>query len=989
MGVERVDGAGGPSGAAPFETGQTPDPRYQAAFARGLDAVVFFGTDTHFVEVNDSARRMFGVTDVDITNHSVLDFMPESVDTAQVWQRLMERGSLTGEFPVVRLDGTVIEAELTAMRDVVPGIHMAVIRDVSNRRSAERALRESEARFRLLAENAPDIIYRYVMQPEMKMDYISPACERITGYSPEEFYATSGLSLKIAHPDDAEIVRRVTSDPESLPRRFEIRWICKDGRMRWTAQRLNPVYDDAGVLTAVEGMGTDITERKRNQAIDDLSHEIDRAVLEGQGLAEILSRICASVSELFGFPLVWVGIREPDGRVTPKAYSGDGAQILEGIEVRWDRGDEAQGPAGQAIATGETQVMAIAEGKFAPWRDRLASQKFVEVAAVPLVGDAEPLGCFVLDSRVAGVFSEEVLAQLENLAARVTVSLHVAEAQSRLRLQVAAMDAAANAMLITDAEGTIEWANSAYLEMSGYSLDETIGEPIRLMSSKTRKGGSPAMLRTVLSGKAWRGELVERRKDGALYTAIETVTPITDEETGEINHYVGVYEDVTALREAEGQLLYQTMYDPLTGLANRGLLLDRLTRALTRGEVEGGAAAAVFVVDIDDFKLINDSLGYEAGDLLLAEAADRLKRSVGPLDTVARIAGDEFGILVEDVEDEEACLATAASIADAFADSFELGHLPSVSISASVGIALGVAGSDPGVLVRDAEVALHRAKEKGRGSREIFNEGYRDRSSRRLEIMSDLYHAVSGKQLVIHYQPVINMASGAVTGAEALVRWIHPTKGMVQPLDFIPVAEETGVIVEIGQHVLERSLKQVTEWQQTGVVSEAFEVAVNLSAVQIEIPEFPSVVAMLLEKGGFAPGTLSLEITESILLRDIEGAIRFLNRVRAIGVSCSIDDFGTGYSSFGYLQNLPVGALKIDRMFIDKLDRDGGSSAIVRGIVEMAHALEIQTIGEGVETPEQLDLLRSLGCDYVQGFHIAKPLPPAEFAALMTSATTW
>ncbi|RIK08823.1 MAG: hypothetical protein DCC49_08315 [Acidobacteria bacterium] len=984
--MEQAEGVGEPAEAGSADSARS-DPRYSVAFERALDAIVFLDSSGRFIEANASACALFNADPAKVTDYALIDFADSKEAAMRAWDVFIRKGEFVGEFVMRRLDGSPLDVEIAAKAEVMPGVHMAVVRDVTKRVAAENALRESEEQFRRLAENSPAIIYRYRIQPDRKMEYMSPAFEQVTGYTVEEIYSQPDLARSVVHPDDAHLVRQVMTSPETLPQRFEVRWFHRDGHLIWTAQRISLIRDAEGKVVAVEGVAIDVTGIKRNEKIDTLLHEIDRKVLEGVNIDEILGRTCETVASVFGLPLVWIGSKESDGSVVPRAFAGAGADILDDIDVRWDSGPQSEGPAGRAIATGETQVIEISEAAFTPWRERLAQHGYNAVAAVPLSTDAGTVGCFVLDARSRKTFTPDLLNQVEGLATRVMVSIHIAEAQERLRLQVAAMNAAANAMLIADATGTIEWVNEAYLEMSGYSMEETIGQPIRLMSSKAR-GGADSMIKSVIAGNAWRGELVERRKDGSLYTVIETVTPILNPETGEPQHYVGVFEDVTALREAEGQLLYHTMYDPLTGLANRGLLLDRLTRALTRADVEDRSIAVV-VVDIDDFKLINDSLGYEAGDLMLAEVAERLKSAAGPLDTVARVAGDEFAVLIEGVEQEQSLVELAKKITDAFIHPFELGHLPSVNISVSVGISLASATVDPGALVRDAEVALHRAKESGRGGVEYFDEGYRDRSAKRFEITNDLHHAIEKDELVVHYQPVVNLREQKIMGAEALVRWVHPDKGVIPPLDFIPIAEETGLIVQIGRYVLEESLRQLYEWRGQGVVTKGFEIAVNLSAVQLDAPEFPSYVAMLLDSGGFEAGDLSFEITESILLRDMESAIRFLNRIRAIGINCAIDDFGTGYSSFGYLQNLPVGALKIDRMFVDKLDPAGGSSAIVRGIVEMAHALDIETVAEGVETQDQMAMLASLGCDYIQGFHISRPVPPDEFAQLMLTEPGW
>jgi diguanylate cyclase (GGDEF)-like protein/PAS domain S-box-containing protein len=448
-----------------------------------------------------------------------------------------------------------------------------------------------------------------------------------------------------------------------------------------------------------------------------------------------------------------------------------------------------------------------------------------------------------------------------------------------------------------------------------------------------------------------------------------------------------VLADALDRQSTEDDIRHRALHDPLTGLPNRVLFGDRLDQALERLR-RRPALAAILFLDLDQFKLVNDGLGHQLGDKLLVGVALRLKQAVRTGDTVARFGGDEFGLLLEDVDGEHDAIATAERIAALFAKPFAIAGREHF-ITASVGIVFARGGENSGDLIRDADAAMYRAKERGRARYEVFDGEMRERAITRLQVESDLRHALRRDELRLVYQPIVSLATGAPVGVEALLRWKHAQRGLVPPYEFISVAEENGLIEPIGDWVLESACRQAAAWYRQLPDAAPLGISVNISGRQLVGRRLPEVVSRVLAESKLDPGCLHLEITESVMVGDAETLTETLQALKRIGVRLVLDDFGTGYSSFGYLTRLPLDVLKVDRSYIDGLGSDARDTAITQAIVAMSNALSLQVIGEGVETAVHAAELSRLGCELAQGFYFARPLEPGAITAMLSEATPW
>ncbi|CBL43830.1 hypothetical protein HDN1F_02470 [gamma proteobacterium HdN1] len=549
------------------------------------------------------------------------------------------------------------------------------------------------------------------------------------------------------------------------------------------------------------------------------------------------------------------------------------------------------------------------------------------------------------------------------------------EANMRVRQLSHAVEQSPLPIIITDINGHIEYANPAFSTVSGYSTDEVIGKnPRELQSKRTQESVYVELWQTLLKGQTWKGEFVNRRKNGEHYVARAIISPVRRPD-GSVSHYVGITEDVTEKKRTEAHIHKLAHYDPLTGLANRVLLVDHFDSALALAQRHSLPLALMFM-DLDRFKIINDTLGHSVGDEVLIHVAKQFKTSIRDEDTVARRGGDEFVFIFPGINSQQA-RNVAQKLSRSISEPFRSEH-QELNITSSIGIAMYPDdGGDFETLARKADVAMYRAKQNGRNQFAFYTQEMQIHSLRILQLGNGLRHAIERNQLYLVYQPQICLERSEICGVEALVRWRHPEWGEISPGEFIPVAEETGAISQIGEWVLQTALQQAAEWVKRGLP--AIKVAINLSALQFRNSNLPDRIQASLEEYQVPASQVELELTEGTAMEDPLGAIEMLKNLHALGIQIAIDDFGTGYSSLNYLKKFQVSKLKIDQSFVRDISVDQEDRAIVTTIIHMAESLGFRTIAEGVETHEQLTFLREHGCDEVQGYYFSKPLLPAQF----------
>jgi len=554
------------------------------------------------------------------------------------------------------------------------------------------------------------------------------------------------------------------------------------------------------------------------------------------------------------------------------------------------------------------------------------------------------------------------------------------EVEEKLNLAAKVIENAHEGVVVTDPEGRIVSVNPCFERTTGYAEVEVLGKsPSLLQSGQHDKDFYTEMWRTIAADGYWQGEIWNRRKGGDIYPEWLNITAIR-EAGGAISHYVGIFSDLSTHEDVRRRLHYLAYYDSLTGLPNRHLFFDRLRQAISQAGRSGCSVALMFL-DLDRFKLINDTLGHDIGDELLRQVAVRLRSCVREVDTIARMGGDEFTLVLPEVEAVAGSATVARKILSALAEPFEL-EGARYYIYGSIGIShYPDDGDSAETLLKHADTAMYRAKEMGRNTFEIFCNEHNERAQHRLELENDLRAALERDEFEVHYQPQVPIGGDTPVAVEALVRWNHPVHGLVAPDRFISVAEETGLIIAIGHRVMEIACRQVQAWRAAGCTG--LRVAVNLSAHQFMHVHLRDEVEAVLNDTALPPEALELEVTESSAMPNLEYSARTLNELRGLGITFALDDFGTGFSSLNYLKRLPFQSLKIDRSFVTDIPHDGSDSAIAEAIISMAGSLGLDVVAEGVENAAQLAFFRERGCQLYQGYFYSRTLPAAEMAALL------
>jgi diguanylate cyclase (GGDEF)-like protein/PAS domain S-box-containing protein len=838
-----------------------------------------------------------------------------------------------------RADGEVFATELSCAPITDGGVARGAVVsffDITERRRVEEALRTSETRYRTIVETAEEGIW--LLDVDGITTFVNHSMARMLGYEPHEMVGTPSADyLGDAGPHPAFTHRG---------ERVEVRLLHRDGGELWTLFSTSPTFGDAGAEAGVLVMVSDITSRRRAE----------------EGVRQLAAIVEHSNDAIF-------------------------SEDLEGVVLSWNDA------ASRIFGFDASEIVGSSIDAIVP-ADRLHE------------------GHFIHDATRQGRSVEHFeTVRVRNDGRVIDVSLTASPTRNAIG-EVVGMSVIARD--ITERKRSVTWlaAQSKVLGMvaQGKPLGETLEAVARIVEGDSAETSCVVVLTDPDSGETQQsaGRRYEAGEDGQ---PASWSIPVKGEGDNRILGAITVYQrdrssptsgelaraELAARLVAiavertrfEERLVHQALHDSLTMLPNRALFMDRLGSAIMRAS-RGGSTAAVLFLDLDRFKVVNDSLGHAAGDALLREVVVRLQALLRPSDTIARLGGDEFAVLCEELGEERQVTEVADRIERALRLPFTI-RGAEVHVSTSIGIAMATdPEATPESLLRDADAAMYQAKDRGRARYELFDQALRAKATRRLEIENALRHAIDNGELRVHYQPEVDLVTGAVTGVEALVRWQHPEQGLLLPGAFIPVAEETGLIVPLGQWVLEEVCAQRRRWTEAHPGWPPLGISVNISARQLTRADLPQMVASTLALNGIPAAALCLEITETVFMEDVEMVSVAFDALRRLGVRVAVDDFGTGYSSLVYLKRFPVRRLKIDRRFVDGLGHDADDAAIVAGVVSLAHGLGLEAVAEGVERPEQLAALRATECDLAQGFHWSEALAPAAFEVWMAEqAAAW
>ncbi|MDI6748767.1 MAG: EAL domain-containing protein [Rhodocyclaceae bacterium] len=859
----------------------------------------------------------------------------------------------------------------------------AVIEKVDRQARLERErqrLAETSERLAHFIEASPVVLYSLRWRDGTATAvWVSDNIERLFGHTREDALAPGWWEANL-HPDDrATVLAMQTQLIEQGRLEHEYRFRAADGHYRWLRDSLRLVRDRDGQPQEIVGAWSDISETKRRQQIDEARRGTLDALIAERPLAEILDGIARRLEAIQDDLRVSILVVDPhDGRL----YTRAGPSLpdfynaaVDGLEIA-----EGHGSCGSAAALGKNVIVEDIDTHpyWAPYLDIAHRADIRACWSVPFFDEAGKVlgtvGCYYAAPRAP---RPEDLALIEEFARLAALAVSKVRVNERLRQAAAVFASTRDGILITDLAPRILAVNRAWSEISGYTEAEAFGQNPRLLKSgRHDRAFYQTLWATLRKVGHWQGEIWNRRKNGEIYAEWLSISTVYDER-GQPTNYVGVLTDLSHLKSIEQKLDHLAHHDILTDLPNRLMMQVRLAAALEHAHRSPQRLAVLFL-DLDRFKDVNDSLGHPVGDALLVEVAKRLRSRLREEDLLARVGGDEFIALLEGVDTPEQAGIVARSLIEQLTEPFTIEQTP-VFIGVSIGISLYPDDArDATELIQHADAALYLAKQEGRNTYRFHTEALTRAARERLTLETRLRQALEREEFALHYQPLVDR-SGKPFGVEALIRWQPPGDETISPARFIPLAEETGLILPIGRWVIETACRQMAAWQREGLPIGLL--AVNLSARQFEDPGLVELIRNTLAATGLMTDCLELELTESLLMKNVERSLVVLEELKALGVRVAVDDFGTGYSSLAYLRRFPVDKLKIDQSFVRDLDVDPSDQEIAATIVAMARNLRLTVLAEGVEKASQLEILAALGCDHYQGYLFARPMPADDVPA--------
>ena len=837
------------------------------------------------------------------------------------------------------------------------------ISDITSRKLVELSLLEREGFWSDVVRTVPDHLYVQDVISQ-RMIYSNHHLGQSLGYNKTELHQMGEYFWEILlHPEDADLYHRMRQEQRSSAYaqllQCQLRFRHRSGQWRrFDIREQALARDKHDQVTRIIGVAKDITDQI--EASESLRDSEQRYRMLAESISDVifstdsklsLNYVSPSVQSVLGFEVDWIFQNGWQSTIA-------NPQQLTGIYILMDRVSKALDKPEQ----------------LAQLRSQVQTQLFL-------------FDCLRADGRKIPIELRLVLVWDEHGAFEGVLGVGRDISQQRraekdLRMAATVFEHSTSAILITDPAGYIVQANEAFSRVSGYAVSQVLDQlPNMLTVDEQQEAHLRYVLKQLHQHSTWEGEVWLKRRNGEHYPAWVGITAVLDDE-GDLASYVCFFSDISERKASEQRIHRLAYYDALTHLPNRTLFQDRLHTALQSAERQKSWVVLMFL-DLDRFKPINDSLGHAAGDRMLKEMATRLLGCVDDDDTVARMGGDEFTLLLQPRASREAALNRAITVAEQILASLVKPFVlegREFFVTASIGIALSPQdGNELSQLMKNADTAMYHAKERGKNNFQFYQADMNASALERLELESDLRHALEQEEFVLYYQPQFSGDGKRLTGAEALLRWRHPRRGLVPPGDFIPVLEELGLVVDVGDWVISEACRQLKAWHQAKV--RVPKVSVNISARQFSDGQLGTRIATILKETGLPPACLELELTESILMREVSEAMQILAGLKNLGLSIAVDDFGTGYSSLNYLKQFPIDVLKIDRTFVDGLPSGEQDAQIARAIIAMAHSLNLAVIAEGVETHEQLDFLREHGCDEVQGYLFGRPMPASRFEA--------